>query len=684
MDTNEFYLNLRQDILMRSDVQEGFSESLFAELVSEHLLDTGDIEDFNLCPYKQRGIKLDGYALLEDKGTLDLFVVDYRDVEEPETLIKTELAQIFRRVEAFMERCLEDGFLDALETSLPIYGLVERIHANRDDLSQVRVFLFTNANLSGSIRELPPQRIAGREWSYRIWDLERLERVMGAGEPEPIVVDFKEMFGSCLDCLPAGENAEGLRSYLAVIPGDWLAKIYDRYSGRLMEQNVRTFLQLKTGINKGIRKTILETPQLFFPYNNGISATAEEAEIETEGGGLRIRKLRNFQIVNGGQTTASLHYSMKKDGAKASLDRIRVQVKLTVVAPEQIGELIPKISRYANTQNKVSEADFFSNHLFHVRIEGFSRRIWAPPAKGAVYQTHWFYERARGQFINEQAHLTEAARKNFLGGNPRSQLVTKTDLAKYINTFELIPDRVSQGAQKNFGEFAKSVVAPSWEKDDKTFSESWFQDAMAKAIIFRASEKLVQEAPWYSQGYRANVVTYGIALLVQRLKEQGKVLDLKSVWDAQDVSVALRKQLLLICEVVQSRIIRSSEEKGVRNVTEWCKKPGCWDDIKSVRVAISPQLAFESITIGEARAAAKDGRKDQYIANEAEALTTVVDRGGDFWGKVLDWGQKDNRISPNDIKALSVASTIPRRIPTSWQCFRLLEIEEMYQEEVHI
>lgn len=682
MDTNDFYMNLRQDILVKGDVQEGFSESLFAELVSEQLVDTGDIEEFILCPYKQKGIKISGYAVLEERGTLDLFVSDYRETEVPENLTKTELSQIFRRVETFMERCLDKGFLDALETSLPVYDLVERIHANRDDISQIRVFVFTNTNLSSAIRELPNQRINNREWSYRIWDLERLERLMGGGEPEPIIVDFEEMFGSSLDCLPAGDDAQGLHSYLAVVPGDWLAQIYDRFGGRLMEQNVRTFLQLKTGINKGIRKTILESPDLFFPFNNGISATAQEAEIGVVKGRTCIKKLMNFQVVNGGQTTASLHYSMKKDGAKARLDRIRVQMKLTVVDPQRVGELVPKISRYANTQNKVSEADFFSNHPFHVRVESMSRRLWAPPAKGAVYQTHWFYERARGQHANEQAHLTDSLKKGFVAANPRSQMITKTDLAKFLNTFELMPDKVSHGAQKNFAEFAK-IVDQAWEKDERGFSEVWFQDAIAKAIIFRSAEKLVQEASWYSQGYRANVVTYGIALLVLRLKESGKMLDLKSVWSNQEIGPALRKQLVTICEMVQNRIIRASEEKGVRNVTEWCKKPGCWEDIRGIRVAISPQLLSESLTPGEVRAGIRDGIKDQALTNEAEVLTKVAELGGEFWGRILDWGQKDSRISPNDIKALSIASTIPRRIPASWQCVRLMEIEEMYQEEAH-
>lgn len=681
MSDSAFFNELRQDVMIRADVQEAFSESAFTELIAEHLLETGDIDDFTLCPFKQPTMKLDGYALLEDRGILDLFLADYRDLEEPETLTKTELGKLFKKVEAFYSKCQAPGFLNALETSLPVYDLVERIHACKEDITQVRVFLFSNASLSSLIREMPTQVIEDREWSYHVWDLERIERLITSGEPEPITVDFQEMFGRSLPCLPAGEDEQGVQSYLAVIPGDWLAGIYERFSGRLMEQNVRTFLQFKAGINKGIRKTLLETPGLFFSFNNGISATAQEIEVDPHG--TRIHRVKNLQIVNGGQTTASIHYSMKKDGAKARLDKVKVQMKLTIVESALVEELVPKISRFANTQNKVSDADFFSNHPFHVRIQGFSRRVWAPPTKGAIHQTHWFYERAKGQFGTEQTHLSVSAKKAFLTENPKSQLITKTDLAKVINTFELMPDRVSSGSQKNFGKFAELIDA-EWSKDEKTFSESWFQDAVAKTILFRASERIVQNADWYSKGYRANVVTYGIALLVHKLREDGRLLDLKAIWRAQDISSVLATQIEKICRLVQDRIIRASEENGVRNVTEWCKKPGCWNDIKSLRIPIISTVISETISLADARRLNADGKKDQGLNNDVEMMAKVVEMGNEHWQEVLNWGQLDNRISPNDVKLLSLAASIPKRIPEPYQCERLLEINKMFQDEIHI
>src|SRR5690606_25821405 len=156
--------------------------------------------------------------------------------------------------------------------------------------------------------------------------------------------------------------------------------IYDLYGGRLLEQNVRTFLQATRGVNKGIRKTILEEPQMFFAYNNGISATAASANLEKIGDQVLLKRLDNLQIVNGGQTTASIFNVMKRDNA-ANLEKVRVQMKLSVVKEDLVDMIVPKISLYANSQNKVSDADFFSNHPFHRRIEKFSRNVWAPAAE---------------------------------------------------------------------------------------------------------------------------------------------------------------------------------------------------------------------------------------------------------------------------------------------------------------
>ena len=104
---------------------------------------------------------------------------------------------------------------------------------------------------------------------------------------------------------------------------------------------------------------------MFFSYNNGLTATAEiEVSQETDST-KSIKSIKNLQIVNGGQTTASVHYSKFK--FDADLSRVFVQMKLSVVDPELLETIVP-IAEYANTQNKVNAADFFANHPFHRQL----------------------------------------------------------------------------------------------------------------------------------------------------------------------------------------------------------------------------------------------------------------------------------------------------------------------------
>jgi hypothetical protein len=248
-------------------------------------------------------------------------------------------------------------------------------------------------------------------------------------------------------------------------------------------------------VNDGIRNTIKAEPEMFFSYNNGLSATADAIETEVDGAGVRIVSARKLQIVNGGQTTASLHAALKH--SPENLAHVHVQLKLTVVLADSSDQVAPNISRFANSQNKVSTADFFSNHPFHMRMEGYSRRVLAPPLEGASRQTRWFYERARGQYQVERAKLGTADRRRFDTEQPKPQLFAKTDLAKVELSFRLKPDTVSKGAQKNFAAFA-SDIGEAWTASEKKYDETWFKRLVAKVIIFRALEKAIPKQVWYS------------------------------------------------------------------------------------------------------------------------------------------------------------------------------------------
>ncbi|OGQ55660.1 MAG: hypothetical protein A3J24_02635 [Deltaproteobacteria bacterium RIFCSPLOWO2_02_FULL_53_8] len=669
---------LQQEVSIRAAATADFTESAFGDVVTGYLEEAGLIDGFEACNFKHRGMRIDGfYFNIEDEATLDLFIFDFRAKDTVETLTRTESEQIFKRAESFFEKALTARFVDGLEVAQPAYSLALATLEQADQIRRVRFILVTDAQLSDRLQTIPPRREAHREWVYRIWDINAICSLVTTGEPEEIDIDFANMFGTTLPCLPANQGADKVTSYLTVIPGAWLATIYDRFGGRLLEQNVRTFLQTRGKVNRGIQKTILEDPGMFFSFNNGISATASEAEVEIVKGVGQLRRVRRLQIVNGGQTTATI-FNVTKRFKDASVDQISVQMKLSVINADLVDEIVPKISEYSNTQNRINDADLFASHPFHVRLEGIAGRLPAPAIGGSQIQTYWFYERARGQYVNQQAYLTKGKKSEFQIKFPRNQVITKTDLAKVMITFQRKPEIVSRGAQKNFKEFADFIgTRDAWKAKQESFNEGWYKDAVAKMIVFRTAERLVQEAPWYAQGYRANVVTYSIALIAEKLASMNRELDVNRIWAKQAIGDGLREELLRVGEKVLQRIVAAANENNVSNVTEWCKRQPCWMDLKSyVAVSISPALEGELLSKSEATQERRDERLKQRITNDIEAQVHVQKQGGAYWKRMLAWAENSAEITPTDIDILRIASQLPRKIPSGPQSLRLLRVEE--------
>lgn len=678
----EFHAELMQMVAARALATADFSVAAFSELVGEALVDSGAVQEFVPLSFRSPNgsIRIEGYGFADEGITLDLYIAEFDGGDDVQTLTRTVMEPCFRRAEKFLEQAPKPAFRDVTDVGHPVWGFSRQLSDSLPTINRIRLHLLTDRALSTTIKETPSKALDGRELTFRVWDLKAIQRVLASSEPEAIEIDLVQMFGDSLPCLAANAGSESSASYLTVIPGDWLAAIYDRWSGRLLEQNVRTFLQTKGKVNKGIRKTILEEPDLFFAYNNGISATASEADFTEEGGALRLAKLRHLQIVNGGQTTASIFNVMKKDKG-INLDRVRVQMKLSVIRSEFVDAMVPRISQYANSQNKVSDADFFSNHPFHIRIEGISRRLWAPALEGSPTQTRWFYERARGQYANATAWLTSAKKREFDLQNPRGQVIAKTDLAKVIMTFRGQPHMVCFGSQKNFMQFAE-FVGESWKDDGIEFGDAWFRNAVAGTIIFRALERAVQKADWYSQGYRAQIVTYSIALMQYYLGKTAQALDFDRTWQRQSPSDELLASLLAVGEQVNRRIVESASTYGIANVTEWCKRERCWDDLKSqIDMTVFARAASDLVSSDTASSGRRGARREQKITNEVEAQTEVVKRGSAYWQQLLRWAEAGTLATPSELDVLRVASRIPRQIPTGPQSFKLLQVSTKASED---
>ncbi|WP_262269585.1 AIPR family protein [Microvirga yunnanensis] len=668
----EFHLNFFNGVRAGADADGRFMETAFIEHFCEWLIDSGELDTLDLAPYRAaRGMRVDAYAgdPAEYEGVLTLIISDFNQDDKLATLRRADMDLLFKRLENFLSASLTSSFRDQLEESSPGFGLAELIRTRRDGIRRVRLLIVTNRKLSARIEGLEAGTLEGYPVTYTIWDISRLHRLVASGSgKEDLQIDFAADFSQALPCLPAHMDGANYKAFLVVVPGTLLAEIYGRWGARLLEQNVRTFLQARGSVNKGIRQTILTDPGMFFAYNNGVTATAEDVETVTEGTTTYLKSVRNLQIVNGGQTTASIFSAKEKD--KAELDRIFVQMKLSVVDPEKAVEVVPRISEYANSQNRVNAADFFSNHPFHVRMQEFSRRIWAPSPDGSFSQTKWFYERARGQYLDAKAYLSAAKKKAFENEYPKNQCFTKTDLAKFETVWEGLPHIVSKGAQHTFAEFAK-VVAERWQKNPDQFNEFYFRSAVAKAIIFREMEKLVVEQPWYDGGYRAQIIAYTLSKLAAIVKDRKQVVDFEAVWKRQTMPSELKTALLMVAD--QVRHVITSPEAGSANMSEWAKKQACWGRVQALEVDL-PVGFYRSLNdVAEQKIVVSDAKKIQKMDNGIEAQKKVLELGAAFWSGAAGYARKKRLLGPADNSLLALASKVPMRIPDEKQSLRLME-----------
>jgi hypothetical protein len=666
-----------QAVYTAAEAEENFYESSFLELYAKELLESGEIDnELELSHWSETGIKIDGYSYNEDDGVLNLFVSIFSSDLNSKSLTQTEVNQAFKRIENFFDKSFNKKYYSKLEESTAVYDLAYQIYQGKKNISTVKYYLLSNKILSERAEVKPAKQSEEINFIYNIWDISRLFRMDASNQQkEDIYINFDEISSEPLYCLPAHLDTQEYKSYLLVIHGTLLAMLYHQYGARLLEQNVRTFLQARGKVNKGLRNTIINQPEKFFAYNNGLTTTAEDIELEETKQGLKIKSLKNLQIVNGGQTTASIYSAMRKD--KADLSKIFVQVKLTIVAPDQVNELVPKISEYANTQNKVNAADFFSNHPFHIRIEDFSRRVYTP-ADEMGKQNKWFYERARGQYQDMLAHKTKAEKKKIQLEYPKHQLITKTDLSKFENVWKCIPHTVAKGAQYSFIEYAKEI-GKLWEKNEKDYNELFYKSAIAKAIIFKTTEATISNSSWFVRDYRAQAVAYSISYLANIVKKQDKYFNFLDVWNHQRVSEATQNALDIITEQVYMEL--TNPPAGITNVGQWAKKEGCWNTIQKLDIEIPQEFYEELLEKQDFEIEKKQAKKIQRIDNAIEAQKLVFELAEkNKWCKIKEFGIENDMLTQMEIELLDIACAIPNKIPSEKQSLLIINVFHNLEE----
>lgn len=689
MDIQEFRHDLLEDIKLSAETEMSDVNSEFIGYFTNVLIDIEEFDEFNECYFEGYGsrnkiMQIDGYHFDEVDKSCILLISDLNITDEIGTITNTKINNLYSKIKAFIDNSITGYICKHCEESSNGYGVAEHIQQNIKEIMKFRIYIISDSVISDRVKFLKKDDIAGIPVELNVWDISRLFNIVQSNmTKESIEIDFTEVTEYGLPCILATDcKVEEYKSYLTVIPGDVLAGLYIEHGSRLLEGNVRSFLSVRGKVNKSIRSTILNEPNMFFAYNNGIAATAINIESEVRNNGLFITKLTDLQIINGGQTTASIANAVLQD--KVDVSNIMIPMKLSIVSNEKAEEMIPIISRCANSQNKVDESDFFSNHPYHIRMEEFSRKIFAPATDGNQYQTIWFYERARGQHTQEQMKLTKAQRKKYLLKNPKSQVIKKVEWAKYINTFQCMPDIVSKGAQAGMREFAKRIDK-EWKSGNERFNEFYYKQVIALCIIFKSTEKLVSNQDWYKEikSYRANIVTYSLAIIFNYINKNLNeyTIDFKRIWNTQSIYKELEEQLIVTTKEVYYFITR--EDRVTLNVTEWCKKELCWQRAKKEKWTINEKFLRTLVEKNYCNEGKSQANKEQKIKNEINEEIEVIELGASYWKSMYMWIKDKKILTPREMNILSIASSFDStgKLPTAKQCKVLILIKEKAKME---
>ncbi|WP_201859339.1 AIPR family protein [Microvirga soli] len=623
-----------------SETGELYSEREFTKQMLDKLGEEGVIENATYIPegnvkFGNKKCRITGFALPEDEERLLLVTTIYTGDLPPRHLTKDELTTAFREAVNFFD-CSCRGLHDRIEPSnTDASDLARRISESHEKISVLRVIILSDAQAGLRSIDIKETR-DGTRVVVDLYGIERIHKILGEGlTRDDIWIDFEAESGASLPCLKTSGDTAGYDAYLAAIPGSVLASVYEKYGTRLLELNVRAFLGLRgrKSVNAGLRKTILEEPQQFLAYNNGIVATVDDVDIEEAAlGAIRIRSLRGLQIVNGGQTTASLHRARKKDSAR--LDEIMVPAKIIRVAHGDLNTMVAAVSRSANSQNTVQPADFSANDPFHIKVEGLANNTWLPDGRG-----RWFYERARGSYSAAELKVSfsKDQQRRFAAETPKDRRFAKTDLAKYLNAWDGYPHLVSFGNQKNFAFFMQALkdrYPAGFEPD-----QAWFRAYVAKAILFRSVLAIVKKAKF--PAYQANIAAYTVSILAWKT---GGRIDFEAIWAQQDISKALSAMLLEWVVVIDRELRKSAEPKMP---SEWAKKDKCWEHMRDIALDIPrelpPELSTHTVAV-ETRGGVVIDRRDGLTSEDLALIAEVRKIEATTWFKVAEWGKKSKQI----------------------------------------
>lgn len=687
MTLNEYISKHTEDIRNESFIQNDTPSNVFLNdmlnrLESMEYIFNPTIMQFFKQGSKSRHMEFHAFAFDEVEKSLSLVINDYQDDDSISRLNQSDIDSYIKKMLAFLDEVYNGTIYKFIDPSNEVYKLSEDLQTrlnkdyvdvkNDDNIDKIKLFIITNKRIGNKVKNEKLDDFYGKQVELNVWDIERIFDIFNSGrEKEPIFVDLTRYNnGDGIQYLRAEFDSDyGYDAYLMIIPGTVLSSVYWDHGSRLLEGNVRAFLSNRGKVNKGIRNTILKDPSKFFTYNNGIACTAKNVVFSEDKN--KIIEIEDLQIINGGQTTASLTSALKKD--KADLQNIHIPMKLTIIKTENYDEMIQNIARYANSQNKVTDADLFSNHPFHIEFERLSLRFPVLPKGNEYHNTYWFYERSRGKYQQSQFKLSKKAELDaYVKKYPRNQVIVKEDLAKYLMAGKFMrPDFVSRGRSKNMNTFA-ALISNIWVKDRTAINESFYKEAIAYAIIFKFVDKLVANAKWYNiGGIKLNIIPYTISKIFANVPK-GMSIDLNRIWKEQTVYKSFEYEIDKVAQLANDFI---NDSKGVIP-TEYAKKESTWNDFRSLPYTFSKEFMDDLVGLemvnAEKNIIKKDVKQSQSINIEIEIFNLAQSENKGYWQRLLKEGHLRGLISYTESEIIEkyiieLSKAVPKRVPTAGQ-----------------
>lgn len=644
MDIREFAQQFLDNVKTSVEMNGTDYDEELAGGIIEYMSDSGEVNAPEICLFQKTRTRITAYDYNDEAESLDLFYLIKAD-----TLLGKvnthKVQQGYNYMMAFYREAMDGTVFKTVDVKATdeIVQVAKLVQSTKGNINLLRVYVITDG-ITDPTASIDPVENGDIVIEYNVWDMQRIyqQHNILAGK-EKVEIDFPTSYNTELQCLKMSEENPYVDAYLAIIPGVTLAKIYKQYQQVLLEKNVRTFLQFKGKVNKGIRKTLRDSPDMFFSYNNGISTTASEVELREDNDNLYITRLYDWQIVNGGQTTASIAASMTDK--EVDLTKVFVPMKISVIRDVENTESIVKdISTYANSQTAIKNSDFSANEPYLVEMEKFSRQEWVPNGKNKPF-CKWYFERTRGQYLDQLSQLSGYNERTFKIEYPKKQKITKTDIAKYATAWDQRPYDVCRGAEKNYKLFESDI-----KRENPVITPVYFQHMIAKAILFETIDAIVKSKKL--GGYKANMNAYIMASISFM---SNKNLDLTYIWENQIVQQEVTDKIEELIPMVWAHIIGSTTTGSQSsNVGEWTKRPECWNRLK---LKLGDLDHFSSDMMQE------ETNDDGSYLNETqqERISQAEAIEPNYWFTLANWAKSRDLLTPIERKAAFNFGTMASR-----------------------